>query len=274
VRHRSEPIAGRPRRALLTASLALACVSAAILLPVEGRAIDRADGVLRVLFIGNSYTNFNDLPQMVQDVSESVSGGPAVDAEKDARGGFDLNLHWRRGGDTRRRIARGEFDAIVIQGHSLSAITEPYRLAEYARRFASEAQVGGARVILFQTWARQAGNFYYRESDMRDATQMLGRIDAVYSEIADELHATVAPVGSAWQLAADEYPDTILYKPDGTHPELTGTYLSACVLYGVLSQRDPRDVQWAPWRITPRDGERIRTVAAATIARRARSSRR
>jgi hypothetical protein len=271
------PSFGGPARQALLAYvprlIALACIAGSIVIPLEGRAIDR-EGVLNVLFIGNSYTNFNDLPGMVQTVSESVPGGPALHAEKDARGGFDLNLHWRRGTDTRRRIARGEFDSIVIQGHSLSAITEPYRLAEYARRFAGEARGGGARVVLFQTWPRRADNAYYRGGDVQSAEEMLGRIDAVYSEIADELDATVAPVGSAWQLAASEVPTTPLYMADGTHPDLAGTYLSACVLYGTIAQRDPRTVEWRPWRMTPRDGERIRSIAAATIVRRAREAER
>lgn len=246
-------------------ALALSCTLLAAM-PVAAQATHRDE--LRVLFIGNSYTRFNDLTQIVEDVSASVPGGPFVRAERDTRGGYDLMLHWRRGRDTRQRITRGDFDAIVIQGHSLAAINEPYRLSEYAQRFAEEARMSQTRVVLFQTWARRADSPYYRSdaNDMRDPAHMLGRIDAVYREIADDIDATIAPVGRAWLIASSEVPGAALHMPDGMHPDLPGSYLAALVLYGRLAERDPRDVTWAPWRMDPREAARLRSVAAATLS--------
>jgi hypothetical protein len=251
-------------------ALALSCLLFSVASPVAAQSTERADP-MRVLFIGNSYTRFNDLTTMVADVSESVEGGPIVRAERDTRAGYDLMLHWRRGRDTRSRIARGEFDAIVIQGHSLAAINEPHRLSDYAHRFAEEARTGGARIVLFETWARHAASPYYRSdaNDMRDPAHMTGRIGAVYQEIATDIRATVAPVGHAWLLASSEVPGAALHRSDGMHPDVTGTYLAALVLYGTLTGRDPRTVTWAPWRMDRREAARIRTVAAVTIAERA-----
>lgn len=230
--------------------------------PAGSRATDRP--VRRVLFIGNSYTRFNDLPRMVERLSRSAPRGPLLATSREARGGFDLRMHWRDR-ELRRRIASRRFDVVVLQGHSLSALSAPDRAAEYARRFWRHASASGTRLILFQTWARSPRSRDYRRLALGGQDEMLSRVEAFYEELARELHVSVAPVGRAWRRAIDTLPDVRLHRRDGTHPELAGTYLSASVLYGTLTGRDPREPSWQPWPLSPRDGARIRAIAAETL---------
>ena len=49
--------------------------------------------------------------------------------------------------------------------------------------------------------------------------------------------STIAPVGEAYRIFKNEYPDEfgLLYKPDGSHPSSDlGRYLGACVHYSTL----------------------------------------
>ena len=49
--------------------------------------------------------------------------------------------------------------------------------------------------------------------------------------------STIAPVGEAYRILKNEYPDEfgLLYKPDGSHPSSDlGRYLGACVHYSTL----------------------------------------
>jgi hypothetical protein len=247
-------------------ALALLCASVALVFPGGGRASDLdARETMRVLFVGNSYTRFNDLPRMVGELSRSTPAGPRLQTSRETQGGYDLRRHWNRR-RVRQRIERGRFDAVVIQGHSLAPIRQQDRTSEYARRFSQHVQASGARMILFQTWARHPRSRVYRRYGLRGPGEMLDRIDAFYRDISRELSVPVAPVGRAWQRAADELPDASLHRRDGTHPALAGSYLSACVVYGTLTGRDPRQATWHPWRMPPAQAARIRAIAAQSLA--------
>jgi len=233
--------------ALLLAALAPASTSEA----TEGR---------RVLFIGNSYTRYNDLPRMVREISRSVPDGPTLRTRRETHGGYRLRGHWRQR-RVRRLVERGRFDVIVIQGHSLSPLERPDEMEEYARRFTERARAAGSEVVLFQTWARHPESPTLDELAM-DPAEMHRRVDGVYAELASRLGARLAPVGRAWLRAQVEMPDTRLHRPDGTHPSMPGTYLSACVMYRTLTGQDPRRATWKPWRMRDEDAARIRAVAA------------
>jgi hypothetical protein len=241
-----------------------ALVLAALTLLPSVRA-DDDPRVLRVLWVGNSYTRFNNLPRMVERIARSVVGGPRVRGDRQVRGGYSLRLHWRRR-EARRLIDRGRYDAVVLQGHSMEAITHPDEMADYARRFHRRVHSTGARLVLFETWARHPeSRLYTAVETVEDAIDMEEQVRAVYADLADELGAEVAPVGRAWQRAASTLPRLRLYRDDGTHPDVPGTYLSACVLYGTVVGRDPRAARWAPWGLDPTEASRLRDVAAATL---------
>lgn len=230
--------------------------------PSEGRATDRM--TRRVLFVGNSYTRFNDLPGMVAELSRSAARGPLLVTSREARGGFNLRMHWRNR-RLRQLIRARRFDVVVLQDHSLSPIEAPDEMTEYARRFSRYVSDAGARTILFQTWARAPRSRDYRRLELEGHDDMLARIDAVYAALGDELHVSVAPVGHAWRQAIDTLPRISLHRRDGTHPAMPGSYLAACVLYGTLTGLDPREAAWRPWRLSPSEGARIRAVAAASL---------
>lgn len=242
---------------------AIACAILA-LLPTEGRAEIDTNGA-RVLFIGNSYTRYNDMPRMVGEISRSVRGGPTLRTSRETHGGYDLRGHWRRR-RVRNRIQHGRYSAVVIQGHSLGPIERPEEMAEYARRFSEHANAAGARLVLFQTWARREDSRVYERLTLNGPEDMLARVISLYGTLGRELRAQVAPVGDAFRRASSELPDTVLHRRDGTHPAVAGSYLSACVIYGTLTGRDPREARYRPWRLRPREAADIREIAAATLS--------
>ena len=64
----------------------------------------------RVLFVGNSLTEGNDLPLIVEALSRA--GGRPFAVEAVTYGGFSLEDHWGRGAD---RIAGGGYRFVVLQ---------------------------------------------------------------------------------------------------------------------------------------------------------------
>lgn len=181
---------------------------------------------LRVLFIGNSYTFYNDMPQQLRQLT--LSGGElrVAQVERVVVGGRNLKQHWEDS-VARAAIAKGSWDYIVLQEHSLGALQAPDTMRKYMRLFDAEIRNSGAQTILYMTWARQL-----KPESQREITR-------VYTSIGRELGALVVPVGLAWEQVQRRYPTLVLFDPDGTHPNAKGSYLAACVFYSSLYVKAP-----------------------------------
>src|SRR5262249_15155204 len=95
----------------------------------------------------------------------------------------------------------------------------------------------GSKPVLYETFARREGDPDNVPGD--SYTSMQYRITEAYRQIANELHAELVPVGSAWQRALRERPNLRLWAGDGLHPSIAGSYLAACTFYAHFYQRSP-----------------------------------
>lgn len=181
----------------------------------------------KVLFVGNSYTYFWNLPQQVAAMAKSRD--LTIDTWQSTSGGTSLAQHWRgeKKLESLPMIRTGKYDAVVLQDFSMQALNAPDTLLQYGQQFATEAKATGARVFLYLTWARAFDPY------------MQATITAKYKELAELCGATIVPVGPAWERARSLRPDLPLYDPDQSHPSPTGTYLAACVFYGVFTGQSP-----------------------------------
>lgn len=79
-----------------------------------------------------------------------------------------------------------------------------------------------------------------------------------------ELGATVAPVGLAFARSRIERPDLVLYSSDG-HPTSQGSYLAACVLYGVIFGESPLGNSYRGGQGNMDDARHLQRVASETL---------
>jgi len=86
---------------------------------------------LRVLFVGNSFTYFWNVPQVVQSMATSQE--VAIITSQSTAGGATLEHHWNgdRNLKTIERIKEGIWDYVVLQNHSSSSIDNPEKFKEY-----------------------------------------------------------------------------------------------------------------------------------------------
>ena len=189
---------------------------------------ERADSnKVRVLFIGNSYTYVNNLPELVTGLAESAHR--SLETEMIVAPGATLQKHWEDGKAV-EVMKRGHWDYVVLQEQSTLGlvlaggppINDPTMFHRYARLFDSAIKSSGAKTIFLLTWARQ--NLPATQADLTSA----------YRAIASELDDIVAPAGIAWQTALKKRPSLVLHQRDLSHPTPTGSYLAACVLYSTL----------------------------------------
>ena len=83
------------------------------LLVVAGMPVAASAEPLRVLFIGNSLTAWNDLPNLFASLAQA-GGHERPVARTIAVGGFSLEDHWNQG-DAQKGIATGRWDFVVLQ---------------------------------------------------------------------------------------------------------------------------------------------------------------
>lgn len=185
---------------------------------------------LNILFVGNSYTYFNNLPQLVSIISDSTK--TKLVTKKSTIGGARLSEHWlgERGLKTKTLIKDGEFDIVVLQEYSMGAVDEPENTKKYLKLFSNYIKENNAKPYYYLTWAREK------------APQFQNNINQVFMDSAVENEGIIVPAGKAWARALELRPTIELYDPDGSHPSALGTFLTACVFVATLTNEIPKEL--------------------------------
>jgi len=215
----------------------------------------------RILFIGNSYTYVNDLPQMFADLAHS--GGHKVQTGMVAEGGWTLADHVASSG-TINQLKSSKWNYVVLQEQSeIPAVEQSRTTIMYpaARQLVSQIKGLGATPVFFMTWAHQAG---LPGNGLPDYQSMQFQIDLGYMGIAQELKVPMAPVGYAWLIAYVQDPRLVLWQEDGSHPSEQGTYLAACVFYATIFRQSPEGLTYLG-QLPGGVAKELQTVAASIV---------
>ena len=232
------------RQALIPVALALSVSSLAAAEP----ATPKAEGgkPVRILFVGNSYTFFHDLPGHIAAFLESK--GRKTEVGRYLVGGASLRDHWhhnegtespkpgvppapaRKGGLDRLLKEQGPWDFVVLQGQSQEALAgQPCEFDAYAAKLVGKIRAAqpAAKPVFYMTWARQ------------HIPAQQAEITKTYAAAARADKALLAPAGEAWKEAFAAREGLVLHEKDKSHPNPTGTYLTACVFFAVLTGESP-----------------------------------
>ncbi len=177
----------------------------------------------KILFVGNSYTYFWNLPKQVELMA--LAKEHKLEIRQSTAGGVNWGQHWRGEKDlnTRDIILNGGFDYVVLQNHSMSTIQRQDSMMIYGKKFAQLIRDSGAEPILYMTWSRKWNPL------------MQSTISKGYTALGKQIDAIVLPIGELWQKSRTLMPDLDLYDPDGSHPNAIGTYLTACAFFKLFT---------------------------------------
>jgi len=195
----------------------------------------------RVLFVGNSYTYVNNLPNVFAGLA--ASGGHQVATGMLATGGATLADHVRDPA-TATTLTSTSWNAVVLQEQSeipSSGTLWQSQMYPAAAQLVGMVRQAGAVPILFLTWAHREG---WPETGLLDYRSMQEAIDGGYLAVARRQDVSTAPVGLAWSALLGRTPQADLWQDDGSHPTLEGTYLAACVFYATIFGQSPRGLTY------------------------------
>lgn len=200
-----------------------------------------------MLFIGNSFTQRNDLPSLIAELARGKD--MRIDHDLISVGGASLRNHWN-GHLAAKAIETGNYDYVVLQEQSTLPIKNAKRMAENVRLFDELIKRSGAKTVLYMTWARE--HTPEAQSTIADA----------YNTIGAELGAIVVPVGLAWQSFQAQHETPVLYDRDQSHPSLAGSFLAACVFLTVLLKTNPVGLEcMAAKKLAPADINALQSAA-------------
>ena len=76
----------------------------------------------------------------------------------------------------------------------------------------------------------------------------------------------VLPVGIAFNEAYLQKPNIALHKADGSHPDMLGTYLAACVIFSSITHKSPKSLKYDYYGVIERgDRDFLQSIAHDTV---------
>jgi hypothetical protein len=215
---------------LLLAGLAMTCARAADV--TSEQSSKATPKPLKVLLIGNSQCPTIVNNRLLENLAASDQGGRPIQVGGCIKGGASLRSHWEAGSGpetARGKIASGAWDYVVLQDiyNVQEAAFQPY-----ARQFHALIKGTGAKTVLFGT-----------ASILSDYPRGFERQHRLHFAMGQELGVPIVDASQAYFRYFGDRPSTerleSLFAKDRAHPGLWGSYLYACLMYSVLTERSP-----------------------------------
>ncbi len=170
------------------------------------------DSTIHILFVGNSLTYTNDLPQLVKQ--EAHQRGLELSTEMIAFPNYALEDHWQDGA-MQKRINNGTFDFVIVQQGPSSQSDGREMLLDYGARIKGLCDQNQAKLVFFMVWPARS-NWH----------TFLGVIQN-YTEAATATQSILCPVGLEWKKYIDTTDDYSYYGSDQFHPSPKGSQIAA-----------------------------------------------
>ena len=183
----------------------------------------------KILFIGNSHTYMNDMPELTRQMIENIT---KEECEVFMLAYSARTLKWHMEEEyfsERFNILHGHYDYCIIQeyAHPLPDFEDTVK---YTHEIIDLCKKVNTTPIIFETWAEKERPENQQEMNRR------------YRKIATDENITLAPVGEVWSNVSKEIKDITgadLYYKDGAHASALGDYLVSMVLAKTITGQLP-----------------------------------
>ena len=200
-----------------------------------------------VLFIGNSYTHYNDMPEAIF-AAIAKTAGYKFNVKRLTKGGWYLissaNSSDSLGAEVDAELKSKKYDYVIMQEQSTCPALEPGKFYDGVRNLLVKIKENGATPILYGTWGRKTGSSTLNENNWTHES-MTWKISAAYEAIGKELGIEVAYAGLAFHDVYTNYASEVdIYDADLTHPSYSGSFLAAMTIFSKITGVDPAKVRY------------------------------
>ena len=223
-----------------------------------------------VLFIGNSYTYYNNLPDLVNEIA--LSFGDTLMHESSTPGGSNFNAH-STNAQTLNKINQKQWDYVVLQAQSQELSFSHFQVANDSYPYAEIlvdsifANSSCTEPLFFMTWGRKYGDqsncqFY---PPVCTYLGMQQRLRENYLDMSFLHNASCSPVGMAWKKFIEIDSTLNLYSSDNSHPSIYGSYLAACTFYSSIFKKSAVGSTYWPNAIDSASAYILQQIGSSTV---------
>ena len=179
----------------------------------------------KILFIGNSFTFYWNLPSLVEKMS--IERGLNWNVTHFTVPSATLKIHWNNP-DLISLLENEDFDHIIVQEHSTNILTNADGNSKfYFDQIRSIIPVS-TQIHFFSTWM-------YPSMEQFNIDNEEYPIEGSIKDIIEGTTTKLIPVGRAFKLFQEKHPQFSLLMEDEKHPNSNGSYLASCVILSHLS---------------------------------------
>lgn len=177
---------------------------------------------MKVLFIGNSHTYYNDMPQIFKEICEKNSVTTSVTMLTKGGMGFDYHVNEEQ---VRFNLLYGDYNYVFLQ-HTAHPFGDEEVMFKAAEQLHEIIKKTATTPILYMTWTEKSN------------PQGQERMSKAYFDLGKKLCIPVSPVGLVWEEYQKRYPNAELYFTDGEHASVLGSTLVAYTLATTALNRE------------------------------------
>jgi hypothetical protein len=177
-----------------------------------------------VLFVGNSLTYSNDLPETVK--KEAGNLGVKIKYDILAHPNYSLEDHWEEG-VIQKMLVKKKYDFVIIQQGPSSLNEGKESLIKYGKQINELLHQKDTKLVYFMVWPSKARWNY------------IDQVIDNYTEAASINNAIICPVGKVWKQEVESSGDFDFLAIDGFHLSVSGSKKAAQIISNTLFNRSP-----------------------------------
>ncbi len=195
---------------------------------------------MKILFIGNSYTHYNGMPELFEKLAKSKR--IKIDVSMNAKSNHTFKMHCQRP-EMFEAIRSQKWDYVVVQGFSRELMHEKEVIdtasLPYFKQIIDSVYTNHSctNVLLFLTWGYKNG--FVNGTDTMSYEDMSDRVQRGYEYLSELFNVSIVPIGQVWKSFRKNNPNVDIYQEDGQHPNLIGSYLIASGFYSSIFKSSP-----------------------------------
>lgn len=250
---------------------------------------------INVLFIGNSLTYYNDMPEMLQKMMNETNPnikighitfpGMSLDAHLntiiESQAGDNLKTRSKKPDEisvTEKKIKEKDWDIIILQTGGVSVLipeSVQFKINPAIEKIKNLA-APNTRFILFNTWTTDIEypkKFCYRgiqidpslermeefcSPSIEDENDYLIKLNNSYESIATNFGLEKTNHGDVFHRVLKENSDLEILEDD-MHPSNLGAFLSASIFYKIITENDATKLEYTA-DLDPKKAEAIKRL--------------
>ena len=175
---------------------------------------------MKVLFLGNSHTFYNDMPQIFANICKEK--GKDVEVAMQAHPGVTYGWHYSQLVELRFALMHGGFDYIVMQQAAHSPCPSKEETLADAEKIIALARKFGVTPIQTMPWAEK-----------RDPAHQKGMYE-IYNTLSEKFGVKLTVAGNVFEDVFYNHPEIDMYWRDGEHASPYGSYTIAMAAYAAI----------------------------------------